>query len=715
MGNSIISGINSETGISHAQIKKVLELLESGASIPFISRYRKEATGSLDEVSISKIRDVNEKLLLLENRRQTIINSLKEQDLLTPELKNDIANAHTISELEDIYLPYKPKRKTKASIAKEKGLEPLAKKIFQQSNENINILAEKFISKEKNVETIEDALQGARDIIAEWINENKTVRNTIRNLFFKEAIISSKVHKNKENEGIKYKDYFTYEEAIKKIPSHRLLALLRGEKEGFLKVNISPSETKSIEAIEKMFIKNITQSAKQVNISIKDAYKRLLALSIENETRTYYKEKADEEAIRVFCENLRQLLLAPPLGKKNVLAIDPGFKSGCKVVCLDKNGKLLHNENIYPHPPQNDKKTANNKLINLVNAYKIDAIAVGNGTAGRETEDFIKRIKFEREVIAVMVNENGASVYSASSVARQEFPEYDVTVRGAVSIGRRLIDPLAELVKIEPKAIGVGQYQHDVDQTKLQKGLEETVISCVNLVGVDVNTASKELLTYVSGIGRSIAANIIEYRNKNGAFTSRKEFLKVPRLGEKAFEQAAGFMRISGKPQNPLDASAVHPESYHIVEKIANDMKCTLDELIGNIDVRAKIKIEQYVNEKTGLPTLKDIMLELEKPGRDPRNKFKLFEFDKNIRSIEDLKMGMVLPGIVTNITAFGAFVDLGVHQDGLIHISNLADDFVSDPNIIVKLHQHVKVKVLEVDINRKRIQLSLKESDINL
>lgn len=715
MGNSIISGINSETGISHAQIKKVLELLESGASIPFISRYRKEATGSLDEVSISKIRDVNEKLLLLENRRQTIINSLKEQDLLTPELKNDIANAHTISELEDIYLPYKPKRKTKASIAKEKGLEPLAKKIFQQSNENINILAEKFISKEKNVETIEDALQGARDIIAEWINENKTVRNTIRNLFFKEAIISSKVHKNKENEGIKYKDYFTYEEAIKKIPSHRLLALLRGEKEGFLKVNISPSETKSIEAIEKMFIKNITQSAKQVNISIKDAYKRLLALSIENETRTYYKEKADEEAIRVFCENLRQLLLAPPLGKKNVLAIDPGFKSGCKVVCLDKNGKLLHNENIYPHPPQNDKKTANNKLINLVNAYKIDAIAVGNGTAGRETEDFIKRIKFEREVIAVMVNENGASVYSASSVARQEFPEYDVTVRGAVSIGRRLIDPLAELVKIEPKAIGVGQYQHDVDQTKLQKGLEETVISCVNLVGVDVNTASKELLTYVSGIGRSIAANIIEYRNKNGAFTSRKEFLKVPRLGEKAFEQAAGFMRISGKPQNPLDASAVHPESYHIVEKIANDMKCTLDELIGNIDVRAKIKIEQYVNEKTGLPTLKDIMLELEKPGRDPRNKFKLFEFDKNIRNIEDLKLGMVLPGIVTNITAFGAFVDLGVHQDGLIHISNLADDFVSDPNIIVKLHQHVKVKVLEVDINRKRIQLSLKESDINL
>lgn len=710
----MISRISSETGISQTQIKKVLELLSSGATIPFIARYRKEATGSLDEVDITKIRDVNERLLLLENRRQVIINSLKEQNVLTAELEKEITNALTISELEDIYLPYKPKRKTRASIAKEKGLEPLAKKIFQQTPENIYAFADRFVSKEKNIENIEDALQGARDIIAEWINENKTVRNIIRNLFFKEGIISSKVAKNKETEGIKYKDYFSYEEAIKKIPSHRILALLRGENEGFLKVIVSPSETKSIAAIEKLFIKNSSQSAKQVATAIQDAYKRLLTPSIENETRAFFKEKADEEAIRVFCENLRQLLLAPPLGKKNVLAIDPGFKSGCKVVCLDKNGKLLHNENIYPHPPQNDKKTASNKLINLVNAYKIDAIAVGNGTAGRETEDFIKRIKFEKEVIAIMVNENGASVYSASAVARKEFPEYDVTVRGAVSIGRRLIDPLAELVKIEPKAIGVGQYQHDVDQTKLQKGLEETVISCVNAVGVDINTASKELLTYVSGIGQSIASNIVEYRNKNGAFTSRKEFMKIPRMGDKAFEQAAGFLRIIGDTKNPLDASAVHPESYNIVELIAKDMDCTVKELIENAGIRSKIKIKKYVNDKTGLPTLTDIMLELEKPGRDPRNKFKLFEFDKNIRHIEDLKEGMILPGIITNITAFGAFVDLGVHQDGLIHISNLTDDFVSDPSTIVKLHQHVKVKIMEVDINRKRIQLSMKESELN-
>ncbi len=672
----IISKISNELNIASDKVNKVIKLLEVGASIPFIARYRKEITGNLDEVAIKKIRDIHEKLLIIEVKRQNIINYLKNQNILTPVIENELNKAKTLSEIEDIYLPYKPKKKSKATIAKNKGLEPLAEQIFLQNQLNIYALAEKFISLEKEVFSIEEALQGARDIIAEWINENKLVRSSLRNLFFKEAIIHSEIIKDKEKEGDKYKDYFSYKEIIAKTPSYRLLAIYRGEKEGFLKVKIFPPEIKALTIIQDIIIKNHSQSSEQVKIAIKDAYKRLLLPSLETQTRNFYKEKADDEAIKVFSENLKQLLLAPPLGKKRVLAIDPGFKNGCKLVCLNENGVLLYNETIYPHPPQAERKIATAKLKNLVKTYKIDAIAIGNGTASRETENFIKKISFDRDVIAIIVNESGASVYSASAIAREEFPNYDVMVRGAVSIGRRLIDPLAELVKIEPKAIGVGQYQHDVDQNKLQKSLEETVMSCVNAVGVDVNTASKELLTYVSGIGPSIAANIIKYRDDNGPFKSREELKKVPRLGEKVFEQAAGFLKIPNA-LNPLDNSAVHPESYYIVEKIASDLNCEVKELINNYDMINKIKIEQYIDNQTGLLTLTDILEELKKPGRDPRQSFKVFEFDKNVHTINDIKIGMILPAIITNITAFGVFVDLGIHQDGLVHISKLSDNFV--------------------------------------
>ncbi|HRS54203.1 MAG TPA: Tex family protein, partial [Bacteroidales bacterium] len=665
----IISKISNELNIASDKVNKVIKLLEVGASIPFIARYRKEITGNLDEVAIKKIRDIHEKLLIIEVKRQNIINYLKNQNILTPVIENELNKAKTLSEIEDIYLPYKPKKKSKATIAKNKGLEPLAEQIFLQNQLNIYALAEKFISLEKEVFSIEEALQGARDIIAEWINENKLVRSSLRNLFFKEAIIHSEIIKDKEKEGDKYKDYFSYKEIIAKTPSYRLLAIYRGEKEGFLKVKIFSPEIKALTIIQDIIIKNHSQSSEQVKIAIKDAYKRLLLPSLETQTRNFYKEKADDEAIKVFSENLKQLLLAPPLGKKRVLAIDPGFKNGCKLVCLNENGVLLYNETIYPHPPQAERKIATAKLKNLVKTYKIDAIAIGNGTASRETENFIKKISFDRDVIAIIVNESGASVYSASAIAREEFPNYDVMVRGAVSIGRRLIDPLAELVKIEPKAIGVGQYQHDVDQNKLQKSLEETVMSCVNAVGVDVNTASKELLTYVSGIGPSIAANIIKYRDDNGPFKSREELKKVPRLGEKVFEQAAGFLKIPNA-LNPLDNSAVHPESYYIVEKIASDLNCEVKELINNYDMINKIKIEQYIDNQTGLLTLTDILEELKKPGRDPRQSFKVFEFDKNVHTINDIKIGMILPAIITNITAFGVFVDLGIHQDGLVHIS---------------------------------------------
>jgi len=708
----IISKISNELNIASDKVNKVIKLLEVGASIPFIARYRKEITGNLDEVAIKKIRDIHEKLLIIEVKRQNIINYLKNQNILTPVIENELNKAKTLSEIEDIYLPYKPKKKSKATIAKNKGLEPLAEQIFLQNQLNIYALAEKFISLEKEVFSIEEALQGARDIIAEWINENKLVRSSLRNLFFKEAIIHSEIIKDKEKEGDKYKDYFSYKEIIAKTPSYRLLAIYRGEKEGFLKVKIFPPEIKALTIIQDIIIKNHSQSSEQVKIAIKDAYKRLLLPSLETQTRNFYKEKADDEAIKVFSENLKQLLLAPPLGKKRVLAIDPGFKNGCKLVCLNENGVLLYNETIYPHPPQAERKIATAKLKNLVKTYKIDAIAIGNGTASRETENFIKKISFDRDVIAIIVNESGASVYSASAIAREEFPNYDVMVRGAVSIGRRLIDPLAELVKIEPKAIGVGQYQHDVDQNKLQKSLEETVMSCVNAVGVDVNTASKELLTYVSGIGPSIAANIIKYRDDNGPFKSREELKKVPRLGEKVFEQAAGFLKIPNA-LNPLDNSAVHPESYYIVEKIASDLNCEVKELINNYDMINKIKIEQYIDNQTGLLTLTDILEELKKPGRDPRQSFKVFEFDKNVHTINDIKIGMILPAIITNITAFGVFVDLGIHQDGLVHISKLSDNFVNDPNDVVKINQHVKVKVIDVDVERKRIQLSMKESDL--
>lgn len=708
---AIIERIASELRLERQQVENTIQLLESGATIPFIARYRKELTGSLDEVMIAAIRDRYKQLSELEKRRESVIASVEEQGKMTPELLEKFRHALSLTELEDLYLPYRPKRRTRATIAIEKGLEPLAKIIMAQRPGDIEKRAAEFVNPSKGVEDTEQALQGARDIIAEWINQDLRARNRLRRLFEREAVVYSRVLKGKEEEGQKYRSWFDWEEPARSIPSHRLLAILRGENEGFLKVEIQPSAIKAFQILEDLFVKADNPAAEQVRAAAYDAYKRLLQPSLENEYRSVLKEKADKEAIRVFAENLRQLLMAPPLHGRNVLAIDPGFRTGCKVVCLDQHGQLLHNETIWPHPPESKVKESVQKIKYLVNAYKIGAIAIGNGTASRETEAFIRHIPFEGDIIAVVVNESGASVYSASDIAREEFPDYDVTVRGAVSIGRRLIDPLAELVKIDPRSIGVGQYQHDVDQTLLQQSLHDVVESCVNQVGVDVNTASKELLTYVSGIGPVLAKNIVEYRKKEGPFRSRQDLLKVPRLGPRAFEQAAGFLRIPGA-ENPLDASAVHPESYHVVEAMARSLGVAVPELMKDESLRARIKIEDFITDQIGIPTLTDIMNELARPGRDPRKSFEFFEFDKNVHQIEDLRPGMVLPGIVTNITKFGVFVDIGVHNDGLVHISQLAGRYVKDPSEVVKIHQKVKVKVLEVDIPRKRISLSMRDID---
>ena len=691
------------------RVENTLKLLHGGATIPFISRYRKEATGGMDEVQISEINDRYEKLCELAKRKETIISTIEEQGKMTAELKNRIDNCWDSTELEDIYLPFKPKRKTRAEAARQKGLEPLAIILMMQRENNLMAKAAQFVKGE--VKDEEDALKGARDIIAEQVNEDERARNQIRNIFTRQAIITAKVVKGKEKEedAAKYRDYFDFSEPLKRCTSHRLLAIRRGEAEGILKVTISPEEDdECTDRLERQFVRGNGECSAQVAEAVKDAYKRLLKPAIETEFSAISKEKADEEAIRVFAENLRQLLLAPPLGQKRVMGIDPGFRTGCKVVCLDAQGTLLHNEAIYPHPPKSEESLAARKIVKLVEQYKIEAIAIGNGTASRETERFVTSQRYDREVQVFVVSEDGASIYSASKTAREEFPDYDVTVRGAVSIGRRLMDPLAELVKIDAKSIGVGQYQHDVDQTKLKESLDRTVESCVNLVGVNLNTASKHLLTYVSGLGPSLAQNIVDYRTENGPFASRKELLKVPRMGAKAFEQCAGFLRIPGA-DNPLDNSAVHPESYAIVEKMAKDMKCTVADLIKDKELRAKIDIKKYVTDTVGLPTLNDIMKELDKPGRDPRQQIQVFEFDKDVKTLDDLREGMELPGIVTNITNFGCFVDIGIKENGLVHISQLADKFVSDPTTVVSIHQHVRVRVLGIDHERKRVQLTMK------
>jgi uncharacterized protein len=707
MDQKHISLISHRIGIQELQVRNTISLLDEGATIPFISRYRKEVTGSLDEVQVELIKDEKEKMEELLKRRETILKTIEEQELLTPELKIRIENCYDPTELEDIYLPFKPKRRTRAMIAREKGLEPLAQLIIQQNERNIEYKAQAFIN--DHVESVEDALAGARDIIAEWINENEKARAIVRRSFDLGAFISSKVIKGKEEEGAKFNDYFDWNEPLKKCPSHRLMAMRRGENEGFLRVSIAPDSEEPIPRLNRFFIQSNNSCATQIELAVTDSYKRLLEPSIETEFANSSKEKADEEAIRVFADNLRQLLLAAPLGQFRVLAIDPGYRTGCKVVCLDAQGNLLHNETIYPHKPQEEIKQSARKISSLVSSYQIEAIAIGNGTASRETEAFIKKLHFDRELRVYVVSEDGASIYSASKIARDEFPQYDVTVRGAVSIGRRLMDPLAELVKIDPKSIGVGQYQHDVDQKKLKNSLDKVVESSVNLVGVNVNTASQHLLTYISGLGPMLAQNMVDYRKANGPFSSRNELQKVPRMGAKAFEQSAGFLRIP-EASNPLDNSAVHPESYFIVEKIAKDLKCSIQELISNETLQKQIEWKKYVTDKVGLPTLEDIRKELAKPGRDPRKAIKVFEFAPNIFKVEDLQVGMVLPGIVTNITKFGAFVDVGVKQDGLVHVSQMADRFISDPAEIVKLHQHVHVKVIELDLQRKRIQLSLKQ-----
>ena len=702
-----IQQISELMNLTVMQVHNTLKLLDDGATIPFISRYRKELTGSLDEVQIAAIKQHITRLAELAKRREAILKSIEEQGKLTPELRQLTDSAQTINELEDIYLPYKPKRKTRASAAREKGLEPLAEVIMGQEDTDIMDLALQFVN--NKVPAASDALQGARDIVAEWINEDKTARDRIRILFSREAVIFSRVVKNKEDEGGKFTDYFDFEEKLSRCPSHRLLAMRRGEEEGILRLSIEPPEEKAVDLLERLFVKGKSSTSAQVALALCDSYKRLLCPSIETEFRASSKEKADSEAIDVFADNLKQLLLAPPLGQKRILALDPGYRTGCKLVCLDAQGNLIHNETIYPHPPQNESRMAAKKLASLVNQYKIEAIAIGNGTASRETEHFLKNVKFDRDVVVFMVNESGASIYSASKTAREEFPDYDVTVRGSVSIGRRLADPLAELVKLDPRSIGVGQYQHDIDQGKLKESLDQVVESCVNLVGVNLNTASRHLLTYVSGLGPQLAQNIIMYRTENGPFTSRKDLRKVPRLGGKAFEQSAGFLRIPGA-KHPLDNSAVHPESYDIVHRMAEDSGATIDDLINKEELRKNVKLEKYKTDKTGLPTLKDILQELARPGRDPRSRIEVFEFSREVFRIGDLKPGMVLPGIVTNITKFGAFVDVGVSQDGLVHISQLADRFVTNPSDVVSLNQTVKVRVLEVDVTRKRIQLSMKD-----
>lgn len=711
MSNIYSTLISRELNIRENQVQNTLTLLNDGATVPFISRYRKEFTGGLDEVQIGSIKERYGKLCELSKRKETILSTIEEQGSLNDELKSRIEETWDSNVLEDIYLPYKPKRKTRAEVARQKGLEPLATLIMLQRENNLSLKAETYINDE--VKDVDEALKGARDIIAEQINENERARNLVRNQFTRQGVVTAKVIKGREDEAVKYKDYYDFSEPLKRITSHRILAIRRAEAEGLLKVSISPDDEEVVDGLERVFIRSNNECSNQIAEAVKDSYKRLLKPSIETEFANLSKEKADEEAIKVFAENLRQLLLASPLGQKRVLAIDPGFRTGCKVVCLDEQGTLLHNENIYPHPPVNKVSEAASRLRKMVEAYKIEAIAIGNGTASRETENFVTGQQFDRSLQVFVVSEQGASIYSASKIAREEFPDYDVTVRGAVSIGRRLMDPLAELVKIDPKSIGVGQYQHDVDQGKLKKALDQTVENCVNLVGVNLNTASSYLLTYISGLGPQLAQNIINYRTENGPFKSRKELMKVSRMGAKAFEQSAGFLRIP-EAGNPLDRTAVHPESYHIVEQMAKDVKSSVEDLITNKEIRSKIDIQKYITPTVGIPTLQDIMEELNKPGRDPRKGIKAFEFDKNVRTIDDLREGMVLPGIVGNITNFGAFVDIGIKENGLVHLSQMADRFISDPTEVVSIHQYIMVKILNVDMDRKRIQLSMKGVEQN-
>ncbi len=700
----LIKIISEQSGIAADKVKNTIALLNDGATVPFIARYRKEATGSLDEVAIGAIKDLYEKLTQLVQRKETILATIEEQGKLTPELKKRIEECFDATVLEDIYLPYRPKRRTRATIAKERGLEPLAQIIMMQSEKNIDGRAQCFVS--KDVPAIEDALSGACDIIAEVVSEDENARNEMRYIFAKFGSVVSKVVKGKEADGIKYADYYDWSEPVARVTSHRLLAMMRGEEEGFLRVSITVDNDRAVEKLERLFMKRGSTTAKYMQSAIADGFKRLLSPSIENETLGNCKQHADDEAIAVFADNLRQLLLSSPLGQKRVLAIDPGFRTGCKVVALDAQGNLLFHSVIYPHPPQNDKEAAAEKIVKWVKEYRIEAFAIGNGTAGRETEDFVRSLSLSPEIFSV--NEDGASVYSASAVAREEFPEEDVTVRGAVSIGRRLIDPLSELVKIEPRSIGVGQYQHSVDQTKLKDRLNTVVESCVNMVGVNVNTATKQILTYVSGLGSALAANIVRYRAANGDFRTRKELLKVPRLGNKAYEQAAGFLRVVGG-DDLLDNTAVHPESYSVVARMAKDAGVALERFITDAELRKGVKLEAYVTDKVGMPTLLDIMEALNKRGLDPREQAKAFSFDPNVHEIEDLREGMVLPGLVSNITAFGAFVNIGVHQDGLVHISQLADKFVSSPSDVVKLGQQVMVRVIEVDLKRRRISLTMR------
>jgi uncharacterized protein len=713
MNNTQIQKIAEQLNLQSKYVKSCLDLLQEGATIPFISRYRKERTGSMTEVDVENVKNAMDSLLALEKRKESILKSIDEQDLLDDTLREKIKACDNLTDLEDIYLPYKPKRKTRGSIAKAKGLEPLAKILMSQNETDIDYRAQQFVKGE--IESPEEALQGARDIIAEWVNESPHARNAMRRLFQRQGVIESKGIKKQLEENpeaaAKYSDYFEFSEPIRKAAAHRILAIRRGESEGFLRVHVAPESDDALEALYRIFVKSKTEAGNQVENAVDDSYKRLLQPAMETEFKALYKEKADEESIRVFAENLKQLLMSPPLGRKAVLAIDPGFRTGCKVVCLSAVGELLHNETIFPHPPKRDVKTAKKKISSLVDAYKIDAIAIGNGTASRETEAFIKTVSFSRDVSVFMVSENGASIYSASAVAREEFPQYDVTVRGAVSIGRRLIDPLAELVKIDPKSIGVGQYQHDVDQKKLQESLDRVVESCVNAVGVDVNTASRHLLTHVSGLGPKLAQNIVDFRAENGGIKRRSDLKKVKLMGDKAFEQAAGFLRVKNG-EELLDDSAVHPEAYGLVRKIAQQSGKTLNELIGNSEYIKTIPKADFVTKDFGLPTINDILNELAKPGLDPRPPIKVFTFSEAVRTMEDLQAGMKLPGIVTNLTRFGAFVDVGVKQDGLIHVSNMADRFVSDPAEIVKLHQHVIVEVLNVDVARKRIQFKLLKTD---
>lgn len=711
--------ISKSTGISERQVANTVGLLEEGCTIPFIARYRKEVTGTLDEVQVASVNDALDKLKEIEKRKETILKTIEEQGKLTPELKTRIENSWDSTELEDIYLPYKPKRKTRAEVARQKGLEPLATFLMLQNpNADIDKKVKEFISEEKGVKTAEEAIAGAQDIIAEQVSESEEARNIVRFNFKKDAVITSTKTKSKaktpeeqqawDDAAQKYRDYFDFSEKLARCASHRLLAMRRGEAEGFLKVSISGDDERCLDRLDQQFLRNSSKSAELVWDAVEDAFKRLIKPSIETEFANMSKEKADEEAIRIFVKNLEQLLMSAPLGQKRVLALDPGFRTGCKVVCLDAEGNLLHNEAIYPHPPKSERRAAGDKIWTLTKQYKIEAISIGNGTASRETEEFVKSLGLPESIQIFVVSEDGASIYSASKVAREEFPDYDVTVRGAVSIGRRLMDPLAELVKIDPNSIGVGQYQKDVDQKALKHSLDQTVEMCVNKVGVNLNTASKHLLTYVSGLGPSIAQNIVTYRAENGAFKSRKELLKVPKLGPKAFEQAAGFLRVSGGKQ-PLDNSAVHPESYPIVEKMAKDLKCTVADLLADKTLREKIDINKYVTDKVGVPTLQDIMQELDKPGRDPRQQLEAFAFSKDVKELEDVQPGMTLPGIITNITNFGCFVDVGVHTKGLVHISELADKFVKDPTEVVELHQHVQVRVLDVDLKRGRMALSMK------